>query len=97
LNRFGTSQKYKQHKNVYTLPLKINAFLQTRVQAHCVAMWGAYFAKWRDWKKNRHKPVKTLILKELCYRCEQKGTGFIADHHTQHDRLNGNTDAKHVH
>jgi hypothetical protein len=41
--------------------------------------------------------VKTLILKELCYRCEQKGTGFIADHHTQHDRLNVNTDAKDVH
>lgn len=48
-------------------------------------------------KKNCRKPVKTLILKELCYKCEQRGTGFIADCHTQHDSLNGNTDAKDVH
>ena len=50
-----------------------------------------------DWEKNGHKAVKTLILKELFYKCEQKGTGYIADRHTQHDSLNVNTDAKDVH
>lgn len=34
------------------------------------------------------------MLKELCDKCEQKGTGFIADHHTKLDSLNGNKDAK---
>jgi len=61
-------------------------------------MWEVYFAKqWKEWEENHHKPVKTLTLKELCYKCEQKAIGFIADHHTQHVSLNGNTDAQDVH